>query len=264
MAWIFFQELEDSRSPSNLGCEPWHIARTTASRRVFSCPECGQVSLREPQSGPTCVHCAENIFSRQSTSFSGASHARTSAVQALAQAWKASEAVCFSKSSDWSMNYDHDSHSWKTSQLSLLADLEPLSPNLPASGMTVAGRLYQPRRLEPLISDEDGSCSPVIFPCVTSYEDRTSPEVFRERQKRNPKVGMSLGVFVKIWPTPMARDYKGRGGANRNSMDLPKAVGGSLNPTWVEWLMGFRIGWTELDVSAMQWFLCKREKRSKD
>ncbi|MFP7276070.1 hypothetical protein SFC17_14190 [Bacillus paralicheniformis] len=24
--------------------------------------------------------------------------------------------------------------------------------------------------------------------------------------------------------------------------------GGQLNPTWVEWLMGFPIGWTELKV----------------
>lgn len=26
-------------------------------------------------------------------------------------------------------------------------------------------------------------------------------------------------------------------------------LAGQLNPTWVEWLMGFPIGWTELNVS---------------
>jgi hypothetical protein len=26
--------------------------------------------------------------------------------------------------------------------------------------------------------------------------------------------------------------------------------GGQLNPTWVEWLMGFPPGWTDLDASA--------------
>ena len=25
-----------------------------------------------------------------------------------------------------------------------------------------------------------------------------------------------------------------------------RAIGGSLNPTWVEWLMGFPLGWTDL------------------
>lgn len=28
--------------------------------------------------------------------------------------------------------------------------------------------------------------------------------------------------------------------------------GGKLNPTWVEWLMGFPLGWSDLDVSEMQ------------
>jgi hypothetical protein len=26
--------------------------------------------------------------------------------------------------------------------------------------------------------------------------------------------------------------------------------GGQLNPTWVEWLMGFPLGWTDLEDSA--------------
>ena len=62
------------------------------------------------------------------------------------------------------------------------------------------------------------------------------------------------------WPTPAARDYKGAvlpetlAAKNRNPMtnSLPDAVqhksgSGSLNPQWVEWLMGVPIGWTELD-----------------
>jgi len=28
-------------------------------------------------------------------------------------------------------------------------------------------------------------------------------------------------------------------------------VSGSLNPTWVEWLMGYPLGWTDLDASEM-------------
>ena len=30
----------------------------------------------------------------------------------------------------------------------------------------------------------------------------------------------------------------------------PSVVGGALNPPWVEWLMGFPLGWTDLDHSA--------------
>lgn len=29
-------------------------------------------------------------------------------------------------------------------------------------------------------------------------------------------------------------------------------VGGKLNPTWVEWLMGFPLGWTDVDASETQ------------
>jgi len=30
----------------------------------------------------------------------------------------------------------------------------------------------------------------------------------------------------------------------------PSVVGGALNPTWVEWLMGFPTGWTDLEDSG--------------
>ncbi len=33
--------------------------------------------------------------------------------------------------------------------------------------------------------------------------------------------------------------------------------GGKLNPEWVEWLMGWPIGWTALDAQATEWFLNK-------
>jgi len=64
----------------------------------------------------------------------------------------------------------------------------------------------------------------------------------------------------QMWPTPMSRDYKDCGDSIINGMIpvnglLGRVVGpsresGSLNPTWVEWLMGFPIGWTDLDASV--------------
>jgi hypothetical protein len=32
----------------------------------------------------------------------------------------------------------------------------------------------------------------------------------------------------------------------RNSRPLSEQIDGSLNPTWVEWLMGWPVGWTAL------------------
>ena len=57
------------------------------------------------------------------------------------------------------------------------------------------------------------------------------------------------------WPTPCGRDWKsgkGKTQAERGRTagpSLPETVGGTLNPTWVEWLMGFPTGHTDLDAS---------------
>ena len=63
----------------------------------------------------------------------------------------------------------------------------------------------------------------------------------------------------KNWPTPTARDWKDSGKAVVNSQrnSLPQTIardnkeqwikgGGALNPTWVEWLMGYPAGYTDL------------------
>lgn len=49
----------------------------------------------------------------------------------------------------------------------------------------------------------------------------------------------------------------------KNGEDLPTAIGGSLNPTWLEWLMGYPTGWTVLEDWAIAWYRPKRAKRLK-
>jgi hypothetical protein len=56
--------------------------------------------------------------------------------------------------------------------------------------------------------------------------------------------------------TPCARDGTARGPSlperrieQGHSVSLHDQIGGMLNPTWVEWLMGFPLGWTALDAS---------------
>ena len=61
----------------------------------------------------------------------------------------------------------------------------------------------------------------------------------------------------ETFATPKSRDWKGQSqrGIHAPKDALPNMdrgdgtpVGGSLNPPWVEWLMGFPIGWTDLKV----------------
>jgi hypothetical protein len=80
----------------------------------------------------------------------------------------------------------------------------------------------------------------------------------------NPKTGkhsqITLNRAVKMWPTPRARDFKDGESVppsrvkNPELTTLGQAVRmgeeerGSLNPEWVEWLMGFPNGWTDLNL----------------
>jgi len=54
------------------------------------------------------------------------------------------------------------------------------------------------------------------------------------------------------WRTPQARDGMERGPSDPqrrmeqgHSVSLHDQIGGALNPTWVEWLMGLPPGWTD-------------------
>ena len=57
--------------------------------------------------------------------------------------------------------------------------------------------------------------------------------------------------------TPQARDGDQRGPSSPerrkeqgHSVSLHDQIGGQLNPMFVEWLMGFPLGWTDLEGSA--------------
>ena len=78
----------------------------------------------------------------------------------------------------------------------------------------------------------------------------------------NPATGVhvqkTLNRAVKMWPTPTMGDYRSPNlnPAKKGQIEpasghaLPAKVGGQLNPTWVEWLMGYPVGWTDLGDSV--------------
>jgi len=63
-----------------------------------------------------------------------------------------------------------------------------------------------------------------------------------------------LSQKVKMFPTPTARNGTGPSETEtrQGGKDLQTEVGGLLNPEWVEWLMGFPTGWTDLPASETQ------------
>lgn len=84
----------------------------------------------------------------------------------------------------------------------------------------------------------------------------------RRVSQTNPDLvfGAKLADQVRMWPTPTANeDAAGTPNGKMQKMlanhpgirgTTPKQWGrGTLNPKWVEWLMGFPIGWTDLKPS---------------
>ena len=80
-----------------------------------------------------------------------------------------------------------------------------------------------------------------------------------------PLARLTDGIASGLWPTPQASDHRDRGCLEDPSVQrrirIGKQIGlsvavkkergrGTLNPTWVEWLMGFPTGWTDLNPSA--------------
>jgi hypothetical protein len=79
---------------------------------------------------------------------------------------------------------------------------------------------------------------------------------------RPPWEQITDAIESSSWPTPRAGMQESRNHTvwersldkpqnleNRVATVDPTAVGGKLNPEWVEWLMGFPTGWTDLKDS---------------
>jgi hypothetical protein len=91
------------------------------------------------------------------------------------------------------------------------------------------------------------------------------------KENRNPNLETIVGR--RIWPTPQASDNRDRGNMSNPSVqrrvDIGKQISlsqsvdqnsGQLNPTWVEWLMGWPLGWTDLKPLEMDKSLCVQQQ----
>jgi hypothetical protein len=161
--------------------------------------------------------------------------------------------------------YDQSTQSWKTYEATFLSELMLYSEKWPVSGMTQNGDLYQRHPWELRTCESELSLWPT--PTAVTRPMEGNVRMYRAKvltgQMSEAEAEAMLGKSVweaqgKIerWPTPVASDaWTGslkssqQKEGSRHSVNLPTAVGGSLNPMWVEWLMGFPLGWTDLEDS---------------
>ncbi|HEY9814957.1 MAG TPA: hypothetical protein V6D20_04015, partial [Candidatus Obscuribacterales bacterium] len=178
---------------------------------------------------------------------------RTYQSQARGLEYQEPEAAFGLSSSESLAKYNHDLSMWKTRQLSLLADSEEFSETWPKWGSMLNGECWERMTLAlPTVGKESG-----LWPTITVCGNHN-------RKGASKTSGDGLATAVKNWPTPQASDNRDRGNLSSPAIKRRKAKGkqimlsqsvssesGQLNPAWVEWLMGWPIGWTDLKPLEM-------------
>ena len=171
---------------------------------------------------------------------------------------------------EWFAKYNRAMCLWRTAQCSFLEDLEQFSATWPRQGMTVDGYAYLlPKSAQNISATESG-----LWATPTTM-DKLPPksQVALQKEATVARPGRSRPANLRDqvcnmqnWPTPTRRDYKGTSkkrvkGHPRHAGNLDSVVeletgeiAGRLNPTWLEWLMGWPLGWTELKPLAMDKF----------
>ena len=146
----------------------------------------------------------EALVSRPSIFSAGASHAKTSATLDVVPALGGTTADYGLSSPVWLANFDPATCLWRTLQRSLFGDLMPFSQTWPRSGSMRSGKSF---RLPP--------AAPRTYELASGF-----------------------------WPTPVASESKRTTPYSQGGNSLAFVLGGMPNPRWLEWLMGFPLGWT--------------------
>jgi len=278
MSSISSQELAASASGSNEPeCEPSRSARLIPT--VAQCsPSTGLTSPVTMTSRPETSLRARPMLS------AGGFLVRTSARLAAAPDLPASVLDFGGNSYEPFAWFDRASQSWRTWQRCLVEGWEQFSGTWPRSGMTRNGIAFRRAPLVPLTDEIASGLLPTPeasnTKAVALRSAGRSPRNFLAPLWPTPTIngnynrkgasatsgdGLATAVKNRMWPTPSASDNRDRGNlstpAIKRRVEKGKQVmlsmsvsdqSGQLNPTWVEWLMGFPLGWTGLKDWATQ------------
>jgi len=136
-----------------------------------------------------------------------------------------------------------------------LDSMPPKSPEaLHREATTARPGRSRPANLRDQVSNSHLWPTPKAVMVEEEYEGWRSRMAGYSDPKSNTKTKPdNLAVAVKMWPTPSANeDAAGTPQGNMQKMlgnhpDVRAQGSGTLNPTWVEWLMGFPSGFTDLE-----------------
>lgn len=276
MSEAFSAESVDSISDSNgQGCKSNGSARSTPTAE----PCCGTTGLTRPatRTFTTSTEAQNELISsvEDSPANPSASPAKDSRKKTRAGSGPSSPELL--------ATFDPDTSLWKTSPDSSDEDSILSSRNWPRWGMTRSGKLFRRQRVVPRTLESASSLwriphgtgywpTPVASVAQLGEKPRTwlaRRERLKVTAKNGNGAGMPLTIAVQMWPTPRASDgtgagqrWKKRASSRDNLAERVVRLGepsGSLNPTWVAWLMGFPIEW----LSCVPWETLSSRKSQK-
>lgn len=292
--WIYLKDYHSSAESvvstlrSEDGCNQSPTAKSSHTAKAFSCKECRKDICPKHQYGmiyePSTLRRLRKSTQMISTSSTEASrnHAKTSVLQAVEQAWRASEADFFLRSCAWPKKSSPSSYSLKMSRPSLVEAVFESLEKLPRWGMIVDGVLYPLHPLEHCIEEKGGSCwptpaardwkdsgmepsakgrkSPCLPAAVMMFPTPNTSDCFNANMKNNHdlKKGYLRGVVLAT-PTasqaskPIRAPSPSRANGEHGE-DLqdsigrlnPESIGKKLSVQFVELLMGYPDRWTDL------------------
>jgi len=253
MSWLFSRALvaEYSEDTCSDGA-PSALSSGSLTQQAYLSPDKMTDFSRLSRFGMTFRPLTVDRGEALLTSYLAGFRARTLASQEKGPGSTASAAECGNTWHELSVRYDQNSSSWKTHRCLWDEDLPWSSVTLPRWGMTRNGVVFQHPTAERPISETGSGLWPTPTSSFGTKGGRVTPTKGRE--------GGTLieAVSARMYPSPGYNDYKsGKGydhGDKKQTPQLRHISGGLLNPTWVEWLMGWPLGWTDLKPLATDRF----------
>jgi hypothetical protein len=285
MSWLFSQALaEEFSAGTSLAGQQFAQLNVMPTPHKFWRSDKTIESSDHSRFGLTSQLLTEGHGEELLTAFLADSHARISAQQEKEQVSRGSEVGFGTTCAASFAKYDQSESLWKTAQRSLLGDSEKFSETWPRWGSMRNGESFlRPIPALPICESASG-----LWPTMTVHGNYNQPgmsknsgmglasavklwqtpvaddAVERKRGKYNSRGEPKLSAQVKLIPTPTAMNFTGGaamckwGGAGARAkmktMFSSEEINGQLNPEWVEWLMGWCIGWTDLKPLAMDKF----------
>jgi len=266
MSWLFSQALVAEYSAAN-SSDGEQSAPLSGShtQQAYCAPDKMTGFSKLSRYGMTYKPLTESRGKELLMSYLEGFHAKTSAQQGKAQELTENAAGCGEKWHASFARYDPDTSLWRTAQCSLLGGLDEFSETWPQWGLMRDGECWEQRTLEQIIRGTESGLSEKL-PTPQATDHRSKPTSASWKAKGGMNYSLANPEIQKKWPTPVKSDYAGRRPSKgwKGDSDLPSVVwtetGGkqnpemspaSLNATWVEWLMGWPLEWTDLKPLEM-------------